>query len=95
MYEAKLAPGKVYEVKESSKHHQTLEFDNVSGFVAISHVDGLNVAINYPRRDLNVQFMSVGPVDFTDCDPKLADIHKETKDLLLSDVGCLLTIQLK
>jgi len=89
-----LKPNTKYKLNDSSAHTMRLSADNVSAFLAMSYCDGLDVAIDYPEEDLIVQFFPVGPVNFTDRVPALTKIHKETNDLLFSDLGFLITIQL-
>lgn len=92
---ATLAPATEYVVRDGGDALQNARQDNVICFVAASYIDGLEVTVDYPKNELVLQFHPLGAVRFEDEYPPAAEIHKRTHDILFSDVGFLLTVQLR
>jgi hypothetical protein len=94
-FKATLAPAAEYIVRDGGTVLQSTHEDNVICFVAASYIDGLEVPVDFPARDLVLQFHPLGGARFEDEYPKAATIHKKTNDLLFANDGFLLTIQLR
>lgn len=94
-YSAVLRPSQRYRISVDGIDRQRIDQDNVTCFVATSYLDGLELCVRFDAAVLNVQFFPLGNAVFKDEKLKAGNIHKKTKDLLFSDSGFLLTIQLR
>ena len=94
-FKAELAPATEYIVRDGGDGLQRTREDNVICFVAASYIDGLEVLVDFPERDLVLQFHPLGRARFGDQYPKAATIHKKTSDVLFTDDGFLLTVELR
>lgn len=94
---ARLDAGTVYVVRDEWSDEQDTAVDNVISFIAASYVDGLEVVVSYPPESMIVQFHALGGAQFSDVRPPTpgVSIHKSAEQLLFSDAGFLLTMQLK
>lgn len=95
VYRANLQPNRRYEISVSGADSQRIDRDNVTCFVATSYLDGLELCVDFDPRQLNIQFFPLGNASFDDVRPPACEIHKRTNDILFSDAGYLLTIQLR
>lgn len=94
VYRATLQPNRRYAISVSGADSQRIDRDNVTCFVATSYLDGLELCVGFDPRELNIQFFPLGNASFADVRPPARQIHKRTNDILFSDAGYLLTIQL-
>jgi hypothetical protein len=92
-YRATLKPNSRYRVQVRGNETQLLGHDNVICFVASSYIDGLDVHLK-TGPGLTTQFHPLGQANFTERAATKGERSWENRDLLFSDAGFLISIQL-